>query len=57
MASIQQKLAKEQEKGKLAPADIEKMNAKIEKLKTTITKDKEKLAKLMKKNWLLLFFM
>ncbi len=50
MASIQQKLAKEQEKGKLAPADIEKMNAKIEKLKTTITRDKEKLAKLMKKN-------
>ncbi len=47
--SIQDKLKKGTQKGKLSPVDIEKMNAKIDKLNATIAKDKEKLAKLVKK--------
>ena len=48
--SIQDKLRKGTEKGKLSPVDIDKLNAKIDKLNATIAKDKEKLAKLQKKN-------
>jgi len=49
IVGIQQKLTKGTEKGKLSPSDIEKMNVKIEKLKSIIIRDKEKLAKLHKK--------
>lgn len=44
--AIQDKLGKGTLKVKLSPVDIEKMKAKMEKLKTTITKDKIKLEKL-----------
>ena len=47
--SLQSKLTKGTQKGKYSPVDIEKMNAKIDKLNSTIAKDKEKLAKLIKK--------
>ncbi|MGB5666214.1 MAG: hypothetical protein WBM53_05165 [Maribacter sp.] len=49
LTGIQQKLMKGEEKGKLSPVDIIKMNSKIEKLISGLAKDKEKLAKLMKK--------
>jgi hypothetical protein len=35
--------------GKLSPVDIGKMHAKLDMLTVRIAKDKEKLAKLMKK--------
>ncbi|NNK19237.1 MAG: hypothetical protein HKP49_08810 [Maribacter sp.] len=47
--SLKQKLVKGKEKGKLSPVDIDKMNSKIDKIQLEITRDKEKLAKLMKK--------
>ncbi|NNK75858.1 MAG: hypothetical protein HKP42_07325 [Maribacter sp.] len=47
--SLKQKLVKGKEKGKLSPVDIDKMNSKIDKLQLEIARDKEKLAKLMKK--------
>jgi hypothetical protein len=47
--SLQSKLTIGTQKRKLSPVDIDKMNAKINKLNTTIAKDKEKLAKLIKK--------
>jgi len=49
VVSIQQKLAKGKEKGKLSPVDIDKMNSKIDKLQLGIARDKEKLVKLLKK--------
>jgi lipopolysaccharide export LptBFGC system permease protein LptF len=47
--SLQQKLAKGKEKGKLSPVDMDKLNSKIDKLQLEIAKDKEKLAILLKK--------
>ncbi|WP_273276813.1 hypothetical protein [Maribacter polysiphoniae] len=44
--AIQDKLGRGTLKGKLSPVDIEKMKAKMGKLKSTIAKDKIKLEKL-----------
>lgn len=49
VVSIQHKLKKGTERGTLSPVDIDKMNAKIDKLSATIAKDKEQLEKLQKK--------
>lgn len=49
VVSIQHKLKKGTERGTLSPVDIDKMNAKIDKLSATIAKDKEQLVKLQKK--------
>ena len=46
---LEEKLIKDEAKGKLSPVDKAKLNTKIQKLKATIVKDKEKLKKLRRK--------
>ncbi len=46
---LEDKLVKNKRKGKLSEVDEDKMNQKIDKLKTKMIRDKEKLAKLRRK--------
>lgn len=47
--SLEEKLVKDTKKGKPSPLDIENIKSKIEKLKSGIVSNKEKLQKLIKK--------
>ncbi|TFG73633.1 MAG: hypothetical protein E4H26_09550 [Flavobacteriales bacterium] len=49
IAKLQNKLTKGKSKGKLSPVDEMTLNQKIEKLKIDIAKEREKLAKLERK--------
>ncbi len=49
MIRLEEKLLRDDAKGKLSPVDKAKLNSRIQKLKTGMVKDKEKLKKLRRK--------